>query len=148
MQRLEVSGAVRLMYRSLGVKGLIVKTTPYGVLKTHVWCMKFLCIRQSLVFGTCLENKLWGYRSMRRQLMRKVIHIFWPSSLLYCKTMNGTDAFSKMERSTILRKRQLSCRTLFRWSHCRACRWPPRSPDLSLPDFFLCGFLKETVYSN
>jgi hypothetical protein len=26
--------------------------------------------------------------------------------------------------------------------------WPPRSPDLTLPDFFLWGFLKERVYSN
>lgn len=26
--------------------------------------------------------------------------------------------------------------------------WPPRSPDLSPPDFFLWGFLKDKVYSN
>jgi hypothetical protein len=26
--------------------------------------------------------------------------------------------------------------------------WPPRSPDLSPPDFFLWGHLKYTVYSN
>jgi hypothetical protein len=26
--------------------------------------------------------------------------------------------------------------------------WPPRSPDLSPPDFFLWGHLKATVYSN
>jgi hypothetical protein len=26
--------------------------------------------------------------------------------------------------------------------------WPPRSPDLTPPDFFLWGFLKERVYSN
>ncbi|CAK1601525.1 unnamed protein product [Parnassius mnemosyne] len=26
--------------------------------------------------------------------------------------------------------------------------WPPRSPDLSTPDFFLWGFLKNKVYSN
>lgn len=26
--------------------------------------------------------------------------------------------------------------------------WPPRSPDLSPPDFFLWGFLKNKVYSN
>ena len=26
--------------------------------------------------------------------------------------------------------------------------WPPRSPDLSVCDFFLWGFLKEKVYSN
>jgi hypothetical protein len=26
--------------------------------------------------------------------------------------------------------------------------WPPRSPDLTPPDFFLLGFLKERVYSN
>src|SRR5258705_6182455 len=27
-------------------------------------------------------------------------------------------------------------------------RWPPRSPDLSPPDFFLWGMLKSTVYGN
>jgi len=26
--------------------------------------------------------------------------------------------------------------------------WPPRSPDLSTPDFFLWGYLKSKVYSN
>jgi hypothetical protein len=26
--------------------------------------------------------------------------------------------------------------------------WPPRSPDLSPPDFCLWGHLKDTVYSN
>lgn len=26
--------------------------------------------------------------------------------------------------------------------------WPPRSPDLTPPDFFLCGLLKGHVYSN
>ena len=26
--------------------------------------------------------------------------------------------------------------------------WPPRSPDLSAPDFFLWGYLKERVYRN
>jgi hypothetical protein len=24
--------------------------------------------------------------------------------------------------------------------------WPPRSPDLTSPDFFLCSYLKDTVY--
>lgn len=27
-------------------------------------------------------------------------------------------------------------------------RWPPRSPDLTAPDFFLWGYLKEKVYVN
>jgi hypothetical protein len=26
--------------------------------------------------------------------------------------------------------------------------WPPRSPDLTSPDFFLWGFLKDRVYAN
>ena len=26
--------------------------------------------------------------------------------------------------------------------------WPPRSPDLTLPDYFLWGYLKGTVYQN
>ncbi|PRD30640.1 UNVERIFIED_CONTAM: hypothetical protein NCL1_25804 [Trichonephila clavipes] len=26
--------------------------------------------------------------------------------------------------------------------------WPPRSPDLNPPDFFLCGFLKIKVYER
>ena len=26
--------------------------------------------------------------------------------------------------------------------------WPPRSPDLSSPNFFLCGAMKKSVYSN
>jgi hypothetical protein len=26
--------------------------------------------------------------------------------------------------------------------------WPPRSPDLSPPDFYLSGVLKENVYKN
>ena len=32
----------------------------------------------------------------------------------------------------------------------RGCEinWPPRSPDLTSPDFFLWGYLKEKVYKN
>lgn len=32
----------------------------------------------------------------------------------------------------------------------RSCeiQWPPRSPDLTAPDFFLWGYLKEKVYAN
>jgi hypothetical protein len=26
--------------------------------------------------------------------------------------------------------------------------WPPRSPDLTHPDYFLWGYLKQVVYSN
>ena len=26
--------------------------------------------------------------------------------------------------------------------------WPPRSPDLTVPDFFLWGYLKSTVYTT
>ena len=26
--------------------------------------------------------------------------------------------------------------------------WPPRSPDLTSPDFFLCSYLKDTVYRS
>jgi len=26
------------------------------------------------------------------------------------------------------------------------CTWPPRSPDLTVCDFFLCGFVKDNVY--
>ena len=26
--------------------------------------------------------------------------------------------------------------------------WPPRSPDLTVPDFYLWGYLKDTVYKN
>jgi hypothetical protein len=26
--------------------------------------------------------------------------------------------------------------------------WPPRSPDLTVPDYFLWGYLKQVVYSN
>jgi hypothetical protein len=26
--------------------------------------------------------------------------------------------------------------------------WPPRSPDLTPPDYFLWGYLKQVVYSN
>ncbi|CAK9826872.1 hypothetical protein ANTRET_LOCUS4642 [Anthophora retusa] len=29
-----------------------------------------------------------------------------------------------------------------------AFNWPPRSPDLTAPDFFLWGYLKEKVYAN
>jgi hypothetical protein len=37
----------------------IAKTVEYGVLKTHVHCMKIDWFRQSLVFNEhCLEDKL------------------------------------------------------------------------------------------
>ena len=33
-------------------------------------------------------------------------------------------------------------------SHFGDVPWPPRSPDLTAPDFFLWGYLKNKVYSN
>jgi hypothetical protein len=45
---------------STSMDTLIVKTIEYGLLKTHVHCMKILCIRHRLVFGKrCLENNRW-----------------------------------------------------------------------------------------
>jgi hypothetical protein len=35
-----------------------------------------------------------------------------------------------------------------RSAHLEKNLWPPRSPDLSPPDFFLWGYLKETVYQE
>ena len=40
MQHLEVSGAVRLIYRSLGVKGLIVPLTYLVILATGLQSLK------------------------------------------------------------------------------------------------------------
>ncbi|XP_011882183.1 PREDICTED: uncharacterized protein LOC105569928 [Vollenhovia emeryi] len=33
-------------------------------------------------------------------------------------------------------------------SHFGDMHWPARSPDLTVPDFFLWGFLKSRVYAN
>lgn len=34
---------------------------------------------------------------------------------------------------------------VLQWWHYRAWTWPPRSPDLTPPDLFLWGFLKEST---
>ena len=36
-----------------------------------------------------------------------------------------------------------------RWiGRCGPIEWPPRSPDLTPPDFFLWGYLKDKVYGH
>ena len=45
MQRLEVSGAVRLIYRSLGVKGLIICTV-----------LLFSTVNESFVFQVAIQE--------------------------------------------------------------------------------------------
>lgn len=37
---------------------------------------------------------------------------------------------------------------VLQWWHCRAWTWPPRLPDLKLPDFYAWVFLKERIYSH
>jgi acyl carrier protein phosphodiesterase len=41
----------------------------------------------------------------------------------------------------------ITARVLWR-AHCWERPWQPRSPDLTLPDFCLWGFLKDSDYSN
>jgi hypothetical protein len=54
----------------------MVKTTEYGVLKTHKQCTKILRISQRLVFGVHdLEDELRDHCSLKRQLLRKIIKI-------------------------------------------------------------------------
>ena len=89
---------------STSVDTLIVKTIEYGLLKTHVHCMKILCIRHRLVFGKrCLENKSLDDSYLKRQLLRK---------------------FTKMGRPPLLRKQQFSYRT-----SCRAWDFGHRGPQ-------------------
>ena len=61
MQRLEVSGAVRLIYRSLGVKGLII------VGAKNVWS-KFVSVNKIFYDISRLNTALKGFRSDRRRI--------------------------------------------------------------------------------
>ena len=53
MQRLEVSGAVRLIYKSLGVKGLIIRVLPPP---TGQHCV----ISGGLPYYAASNSRLWG----------------------------------------------------------------------------------------
>jgi hypothetical protein len=41
---------------STSVATLLVRTVEYGVLKTHMHCMKILCIRQNRVLVGCVSK--------------------------------------------------------------------------------------------
>jgi len=68
MQRLEVSGAVRLIYRSLGVKGLIAKRTCLCMLSTlhrnvptatlPCFIQDFVCSRIICLFLICIPTTI------------------------------------------------------------------------------------------
>ena len=58
------------------------------------------------VGARCLENKLWEHCSLKRELPRKVIRIFWRNLLFCWKRMKGVAGFSKMGRLSILRKQR------------------------------------------
>ena len=93
---------------STWVHTLLLKTVKYGALKTHHMCwIKILCSHQRLVFGGhCLKSELRDHCSSKRQLLQKIIWLFWHSSLLCRKRMKGIVGFSKMGLLPILQQQQ------------------------------------------
>lgn len=86
-------------------------------------------------------------RRRKKQLLRKIIQIFYSVSLLCWKSINGNAGFSKVGEIAHTAKTTF-LQGLFGYrTVCRGL-WPPRSPDRRPPDFFLCGFLKDRVYCN
>ena len=83
---------------------LIVKTVVYGVLKTP----------RALHVNPLHSSKIGVWialsRRLKRQLLRKIIQIFYSVSLFCWKSINGISGFSNLDRPLILRKQQLSCR--------------------------------------
>ena len=65
-----------------------------------------------LMFGAqCLEKELRENCSLNRHLLRKIVQIFWPNSLICWTRIKSIVGFNSERRPPIVRKqKQLSCR--------------------------------------
>lgn len=121
--------------------------TPLHPQKVTVWC----CIHAKNVVGPYFFENENGqtttvtgenYRQMIRdflmpQIVNQGLHNMWFQQ-------DGATAHTSKETIRIL-KVLFPGRLISRFGDLQ---WPARSPDLTAPDFFLWGYLKEKVYIN
>ena len=104
--------------------------------KIGVWC----AVSRKRIFCTFFENTINSERYIA--IVNKFVNTFSPEDLL--KTWFQQDnATAHTSRLTIA-----YLESVFHGQIISKDLWPPRSPDLTVPDFFLWGHLKNSVYFN
>ena len=138
-----------MRHGSTWVDTLTVETFKNGVLQTNVHCMKIVCIHKDRCFVCSVSIMNWGtivfWRDNYCRKFSKSLHSIclsarreWTGSLV--SAMCGRAHTVKRTRAFLL--------DFFNDCIVRCGLWPPWSPDLPPPEFLLCGFLKERIYSN
>lgn len=120
--------------------------TPLQTAKVTVWCG----ITSSRIIGPYFFEDVNGntvsvngdrYRQMIQEYLLPEIRSMNIADIYF--QQDGAPCHTARETIDIL-KASFSPRLISRFGDIE---WPPRSPDLSAPDFFLWGYLKDRVYN-
>ena len=90
-----------------------VTTLEYGLPKTYIYCIKKHLQWPKLwcLVRRVLKRNLRDLCSLKTHLLRKIVQIFWPNSLLCWKRIKNIAGFNRAQRPPVVRKqKQLSCR--------------------------------------
>lgn len=94
--------------------------------------------------GNTVSVNAQRYREMIRTFLIPAIDEFWPSRSIPWFQQDGATAHTSSETLELLRS-IFPGKLISRFGDIL---WPSRSPDLTAPDYFLWGYLKERVYST
>ena len=105
---------------------------PLHSLQISVWC----AVSENQILNNCLE----------RQLLWKIIWIFWLNLLLFWK--RRLLVFPKLGECLYCKNNNSCLAGLLHWSHCRASHLVTMIPRPYSTWVLTMGFLKVKVYSN
>jgi len=101
------------------------------------------------MFGAqCFEKELRNQCSLKRLLLRKIVQLFWPNSLLCWKRIKSIAGFNSVSRPLVVRKQKTVFLQEFGDRIVGRGLWLPRSSDPMPPAFSLRGFLEQRVYCS
>ena len=124
---------------------LVVNTAQYGVLKTHMLCMKLVCICQRFVFGAqCLENELWDHCCLKK--LQESIQILYSVCCCAGRKWIGLLISARWDE-TPHSKKQLSSRTSSVITLSGA-DFGHHEPQTVFHLLLFCEALNVRVYSN
>jgi len=103
---------LRTKLDSTSVGRLIVKTAEFGVLKTHVHCVKIPFIRQRWLFDMqCPEKGVVGLQLTEEEITAENWPIFLTHFIVVVSKNEGNCWFQQCAETARSAKTKLSCRT-------------------------------------
>ena len=115
------------------------RTTGLHPQKLGVWCG---ISRRRIIGPLFFETTITGDRY--REIIRDFVSLLEPDERDCVFQQDGAPAHTARETMDLLRE-FFGDRLISKFGYVP---WPPRSPDLSPPDFFLWGFMKDRIFRD